>query len=253
MRMMVINPNTTMSMTDSIGRAARAAVGPDVRVEAVSPGMGPVSIEGHYDEVLASVGVVDEVRRGEACGVDAFVIACFGDPGLQAARELASGPVVGVAEAAFRAAGFAGRSFAIVTTLGRTLGRARDLVAEYGCERQCVAYRACEVPVLGLEDDEGDAYMALEAECDDVLRSTDADAIVLGCAGMGKLCGRLADHLAVPVIDGVAAGAAFAEGLVRIGMHTGKRREFARPIAKPVRGLLSGFSLEELPGGRRRN
>jgi hypothetical protein len=114
----VINPNTTLSMTRSIGEAARAAVSEGTIIEAVSPSMGPVSIEGHYDEALASVGVIDEVRKGEADGVDAYVLACFGDPGLMAARELATGPVIGIAQAAFHAASFAGRSFAIVTTLG---------------------------------------------------------------------------------------------------------------------------------------
>ena len=245
MKIKVINPNTTLSMTRSIGETARAAVSEGTIIEAVSPSMGPVSIEGHYDEALASVGVIDEVRKGEADGVDAYVLACFGDPGLMAARELATGPVIGIAQAAFHAASFAGRSFAIVTTLGRTLGRARDLVLEYGFERQCVAYRACEVPVLGLESDEEGSYQALEAECLDVLDSTHADAIVLGCAGMAKMCARLSDRLGVPVVDGVAAGAAFAESLVRIGVGTCKTGEFAAPLPKQVDGLLESFSVSE--------
>lgn len=243
-RLRVINPNTTMSMTSHIGEAAREAVPPDVEIEAVSPSMGPVSIEGHYDEALAAVGVLDEVRRGEAEGVDGYVLACFGDPGLQAARELASGPVVGIAEAAFHAASFVGRSFAIVTTLGRTLGRARDLVDAYGFSRQCVAYRACEVPVLGLEEDVEGSYRALEAECERSLDEDHPDAIVLGCAGMAAMCRRLTDALRVPVVDGVAAGAAFAAALVRIGVGSPSTGEFARPIPKPVDGLLSSFSVE---------
>jgi len=102
----VINPNTTASMTRLIGESARAVAGSDVL-------MGPASIESHYDESLAVPGILAEVARGEAEGVDGYVIACFGDPGLEAARELARGPVVGIAEAAMRTAAYLGRSFSV--------------------------------------------------------------------------------------------------------------------------------------------
>lgn len=242
MKIKIINPNTTWSMTRTIEQAARKAVSDDVKIEAVSPTMGPVSIESHSDEAFAAVGVMDEVSKGEVDGCDGYVLACFGDPGLHAAQELAQGPVVGIAQAAFHVATLVGRSFAIVTTLGRTLGRAQDLVDEYGFTRQCVAYRACEVPVLGLDEHPDAAYTSLLAECRATLEQCDADSIVLGCAGMAGMCERLEDELHVPVIDGVAAAAALVEGLVRIGARTSKRREFANPGAKEMVGLLSGFS-----------
>lgn len=238
----VINPNTTASMTDTIREAAQAVAGPDTRIVATNPSMGPVSIESHYDEALASVGVLDEVRQGEQEGADGYVLACFGDPGLHAAQELVSGPVVGIAQAAFHAASLLGRSFAIVTTLSRTLGRARDLVLEYGFERQCVAYRACEVPVLGLDSDPDGAYRALLAECESTIKDCDPDVIVLGCAGMAGMCKRLCDALHRPVIDGVAAGVTLVEGLVRMGAGTAKCGEFAEPPAKTITGLLTPFA-----------
>ena len=82
MKIKVINPNVTQSMTDKIGAAARMVAAPGTEIIAVSPRNGPVSIEGHYDEALSVVGVLDEIRSGEVEGVDAYVIACFGDPGL---------------------------------------------------------------------------------------------------------------------------------------------------------------------------
>ncbi len=242
MKIKVINPNTTWSMTRTIEQAARDAASTDVAITTVSPDMGPVSIESHSDEALAAIGVMDEVRKGELEGYDGYVLACFGDPGLHAAQELVHGPVVGIAQAAFHTATLVGRSFAIVTTLGRTLGRARDLVDEYGFSKQCVAYRACEVPVLGLDEHPDAAYDALLEECRTTLECCDADSIVLGCAGMAGMCERLEDELHVPVIDGVAAATALVEGLVRIGAHTSKRREFAAPPAKEVVGVLSDFT-----------
>src|SRR3954462_7635879 len=155
MRIRVINPNTTWSMTRLIGECASAVACAGVTVEAVSPTMGPASIESHYDEALSVPGVLTEIARGEAEGVDGYVIACFGDPGLDAARELARGPVLGIAEAAMHAASFLGRGFSVVTTLGRTTGRAWDLAEHYGMNRFCLGVHACEIPVLKLESDPG--------------------------------------------------------------------------------------------------
>src|SRR6476469_6989792 len=119
-------------MTRQIGRCAAAVAAVGTTVVAVNPEMGPASIESHYDEALAVPGLLAEIARGEQAGADGYVIACFGDPGLDAARELARGPVVGIAEAAMHYATFLGRGFGVVTTLSRTLGRARDLVSHYG-------------------------------------------------------------------------------------------------------------------------
>jgi allantoin racemase len=240
-RLMVINPNTTAEMTATIGRAARAVVGPGTVVEAVTPAMGPASIESHYDEALAVPGLLAEVARGEAEGVQGYVIACFGDPGLDAARELATGPVVGIAEAAMRTAGYLGRGFSVVTTLGRTCGRARDLAEHYGMGRACLAVRACEIPVLELETP--GATAAITEECRRAVAEDGADAIVLGCAGMAELCKHIAGEVGVPVVDGVAAAARTVESLVALGLATGARGEFARPPAKPYTGLLADFQL----------
>lgn len=152
MRIKVINPNTTASITAKIGAAARVVASPGTEIVACHPAMGPVAIEGHYDEALSVIGVLDEIRKGEADGMDGYVIACFGDPGLLAARELAKAPVLGIAEAAMHAASFMTTGFSIVTTLERTRGIAQDLVDRYGMTRFCRQVRAIDLPVLSLED-----------------------------------------------------------------------------------------------------
>jgi allantoin racemase len=243
MRIRVINPNTTVEMTRTIEVSARAAAGPGTHVDAVSPTMGPASIESHYDEALSVPGLLTEIRRGEREGVDAYVIACFGDPGLDAARELAHGPVVGIAEAAMRAAGFLGRGFSVVTTLDRTKGRAWDLADRYGVRAFCRGVHACAIPVLELDRDPAvtDRVVALGQHA---LESDGSDVIVLGCAGMADLAAVVSKRLGVPVVDGVAAGTAFAESLVRIGLHTSAREEFAAPLPKKYSGLLHDFAVK---------
>jgi allantoin racemase len=240
----VINPNTTWSMTATIEQCARAVAGPGTLVEAVSPSMGPASIESHYDEALSVPGILAEIANGERDGVDGYVIACFGDPGMDAARELATGPVVGIAEAAMHAASFLGRGFSVVTTLGRTIGRAQDLADHYGFARQCRGIHACEIPVLELETDP-DALKVITEACRHAVIEDGSDAVVLGCAGMADLCRHISDEIGVPVVDGVAAATLFVQSLVTLRLGTGKRGEFASPPAKHYTGLLSDFTTRD--------
>ncbi len=80
MRLLVVNPNTTASMTDKIGAAARGVAAIGTHIIAVNPDAGPPSVEGYYDEVFAIPGLIDEMRHAET--VDATIIACFDDTGL---------------------------------------------------------------------------------------------------------------------------------------------------------------------------
>jgi allantoin racemase len=187
MRIKVINPNTTASMTSKIGAAARAAAAAGTEIIAVNPDKGPVSIESHYDEAVSVIGLLEEVRAGEAAGVDGYVIACFGDPGLLAAREIARGPVLGIAEAAMHAASMIATGFSVVTTLERTRIISEHLVQAYGMARFCRKVRATELAVLDLEDESSDARRIIAAECRRALAEDGSGAIVLGCAGMADL------------------------------------------------------------------
>ena len=242
MRIRVINPNTTARMTALIGSAARAVAAAGTEITAVNPSFGAPSIECHLDEVWAAAGVAEQVRVGEAEGADAYVIACFGDPGLHAARELARGPVIGIAEAAFHAASLVATGFSVVTTLTRTCVIAEQLMLQYGFERRCRGIHGTDIAVLDLEDPASDAYTRILASARSALEHDRSGAIVLGCAGMAELCHRLQAELGVPVIDGVAAAVTFAEGLLRIGVSTSKRGDYAAPLVKDYAGLAAPFS-----------
>ncbi|HYQ67522.1 aspartate/glutamate racemase family protein [Actinophytocola sp.] len=230
----VINPNTSRPMTESIERSARAVAGMDVR--AVTASMGPASIESHYDEALAVPGVLAEI--GDA---DGYVIACFGDPGLDAAREVADGPVVGMAEAAMRTASYLGRGFSVVTTVDRSRGRTWDLAERYGVARFCRGVHACGIRVLDLDGDPG-ALKTIAAVCRYAVERDESDAIVLGCAGMTHLVADLTAEVGVPVVDGVQAATLAVRSLLAMGLRTGKTGEFAAPPPKPYGGLLREFT-----------
>lgn len=239
MRIKVINPNTTASMTSKIGAAARAAAAPGTEIVAVNPDKGPVSIEGHYDEAVSVIGLLEEVHAGEAAGIDGYVIACFGDPGLLAAREIARGPVLGIAEAAMHAASLIATGFSVVTTLERTRIIAEHLVEAYGMRRFCRKVRATELAVLDLEGETSEARRIIAAECRRALAEDGAGAIVLGCAGMADLTRALSHELGAPVIDGVAAAVRLVEALIGLGLGTSKLGDLAFPIKKPYAGDLA--------------
>ncbi len=242
MKIRVINPNTTAAMTAKIGEAARAVAAPGTLIEAVQPSFGAPSIEGHHDDVWGAAGVTEQVRAGEAAGADAYVIACFGDPGLHAARELARGPVLGIAEAAFHAASMLATGFSVVTTLTRTVVIAEHLVLQYGFERRCRGIHGTDIAVLELDDPASDAYARILASAREALARDRSGAIVLGCAGMADLCQRLQAELGVPVIDGVAAAVKLAESLVSLGLRTSKLGDYAAPLPKVYAGLAAACS-----------
>ena len=180
--------------------------------------------------------MLDEIRKGEADGIDAYVIACFGDPGLLAARELAKGPVLGIAEAAMHAASFVSTGFSIVTTLERTRVIAQHLVDNYGMTRFCRKIRAINCPVLSLEDSQ--SQTAILQECQKALKEDDCGAIVLGCGGMADLSIPLSHDLGIPVIDGVHVAVKFAEALVSLKLGTSKVGDLAYPTSKSYLGMF---------------
>jgi len=242
MRIHICNPNTTASMTTKIAAAARAIASTGVEIIATQPEMGPASIEGYYDEAFAVPGLLQNIRAAEAEGALAHIIACFDDTGLDAARCLATSPVLGIGEAGFHAASFIAGKFSVVTTLGRSIPIIEHNLGRYGLASRCAKVRAAEVPVLALEQKNSGACLRISDEIELAKSEDRAEAIVLGCAGMADLAAELAQKHGLPVIDGVAAAVAFAESLVRLGLHTAKLGGYASPRAKPYTGLFAGFA-----------
>lgn len=231
MRILVVNPNTTASMTAKIGAAARVVAAPGTEILAVNPATGPASIEGYYDEAIAVPGLLDEIARHEReSAIQGTVIACFDDVGLDAARSVAAGPVVGICEAAMRMASLLGGDFAVVTTLSRSVPALERLAQRYGMADRC-RVRAAGVPVLALEDP---GSGAVDRVRDHVRRAVEdgAESIVLGCAGMTDLARSLTDEMGVPVVDGVSAAVKLVEGLLALGLRTSKVGGYAPPLPK---------------------
>src|SRR5882762_2179959 len=159
-KILMVNPNTTASMTEAMAAAARTVAPPGTEISAVTSPMGPVAIEGFYDEAFAVPGLIQALLQSP--DADAGIIACFDDTGLDAARSVARFPVVGICEAALVTAGQLAKRIAIVTTLPRSIVPLEELVRRYGfADRASVT--ACNVAVLDLERAGSGAAGKLEA------------------------------------------------------------------------------------------
>lgn len=240
MRILVINPNTTASMTDKIAAAARGAARAETEIVAVNPTDGPASIEGFYDEAFSIPGVIAEINAH--ADADAIVIACFDDTGLDAARCVTDVPVLGIGEAAFHTASFIANRFTVITTLSRSVPAIENNLIRYGLATRCAKVRATEIPVLDLEDNGPEARASIADQIERAKAEDGAEAIVLGCAGMTDLTNALAREHALPVLDGVACAVALAEALTGLGVRTSKLGGYAKPRAKQYTGSAAPFS-----------
>lgn len=227
MRILVVNPNTTASMTDKIGAAARRAASPGTDIVAINPASGPAAIEGFYDEAMSLNGLLEVIRQWPDC--DAVVIACFDDTGLDAARCLTDRPVIGIGEAAYHMASMIANKFSVVTTLARSVPALEHNLHRYGLAARCARVRSSEVAVLELEHPGSDACNRISAEIGRAVAEDRAEAIVLGCAGMTDLAERLAEEHGLPVLDGVTCAVGLAEAMVRLGLRTTRLGGYAPP------------------------
>lgn len=240
MRILVINPNTTASMTAKIAAAARDAARAGTDIVAVNPADGPASIEGYYDEAFSVPGVIAEIKAH--ADVDAVVIACFDDTGLDAARCITDVPVLGIGEAAFHTASFIANKFSVITTLGRSVPAIEHNLAKYGLATRCAKVRATEIPVLDLEDNGPEARASIAGQIERAIAEDGAEAIVLGCAGMTDLTNSLARQHGLPVLDGVASAVALAEAIAGLGLKTSGLGGYAKPRPKDYTGSIAPFS-----------
>ncbi|MBW2000163.1 MAG: aspartate/glutamate racemase family protein [Deltaproteobacteria bacterium] len=242
MKIKIINPNTTEEMTADICKSAHYFSRTDTEIFCVNAEKGPVTIEGFYDEHLAIPWLIKELLKSEKHEeMDAYVVACFGDPGLYALRELTDKPVVGIAESALVLASFVAAKFSIVTIMPRIRIMLEDLVRRVGVGHRVASIRTPNLTVMDfMKDFEGCKRVLIE-EAKDTIQKDYAEAIILGCAGMAGFAAEVEKAVRVPVFDAVASAVKVAEILVDMGMKTSKVLTYQRPERKEFKGMEELF------------
>jgi allantoin racemase len=226
-RLGLINPNTDEGHTSAMREVAHRGLPEGSEVIALTAPQGPKAIESEVDSVLAAAEVVRMVQS--LSDADAYLIACFGDPGLDAARELTSAPVVGIGEAAYLAASLVSKRFAVITTLGRGVAALEDGLEERGLPRQCVGVVPLHIPVGEQGGDHPDTTEAIVDTGRQLVGQSGAEALVLACGGMADVAVRVQQAVGVPVCDGVSFGALLAFSLWRSGLRTSDAGAYRAP------------------------
>jgi allantoin racemase len=230
MRILVLNPNTSESMTAEIAEAAQAAAGPATKVVCLAPRFGTSAIDSAAESYLSAVGVMDVVATlldADAFDYDAVVLAGFGEHGRDALAELLSVPVLDIAECAAHIAHLIGRRFSVVTTLARSIAPIEDRLLLAGLDAHCASVRACGLGTAELDADPAGAVRAIVDEAAKAVAEDGADVICLGCAGMAGVTAAISSKLGVPAVDGVAAAIALAQAVVGLGLSTSKAGVYA--------------------------
>jgi len=213
MNILFVNPNSTDSMTDKVRLTAKSILPTDVNVIAVSNPDGPASIQGPQDGDLAVPGMLNVMQAHVQQQIDAMVIACFDDTGIEKARKMFKVPILGIGQAAYHASMLAGNTFSVVTTLSVSVPIIEQNINDFGVSPYCKRVRASEVPVLDLEKPGSDAEQRISDEISKAISEDQCDAIVLGCAGMTDLVNRMEQRHGLPIVDGVAAASGLAYGM----------------------------------------
>jgi allantoin racemase len=239
MRILVVNVNTTQSMTDSIAAQARTVAAPGTEIIELTPRFGAESCEGNFDSYLAAIGVMDRVLAYPD-PFDAVIQAGYGEHGREGLQELLDEPVVDITEAAASTAMFLGHKYSVITTLDRTVPLIEDRLKLAGLDARCASVRASGLGVLELEEDPARAVATIVEQAARAVAEEKAEVIVLGCGGMAGLDDQIRKRTGVPVVDGVAAAVTIAESLVRLGLSTSKVRTFAAPRPKKLTGWPLG-------------
>lgn len=200
----IINPNSTVSMTEAMLQTAQGAC-PDTQIEAWTSHDGPPAIQGPEDGAACVPPLLQLVTKASGQGARVIIIGCFDDTGLNEARAVAACPVIGIGQAAYHMAALAGARFSVVTTLPVSTPILEENIQAYGLVGSLAKVRASGVPVLALETDVDASATRVLAEIASAQAQDDIQSVVLGCAGMSHIPDHAGPQIKVRLIDGVKA------------------------------------------------
>ena len=220
MKILIINPNSSVEMSAAIQNVAEIYANGDFEVKTVPTPNAPEYIDYYIDQAIAAPGMMQIVKENEA-EYDAFIVACHCDPNLDLLKQITDKPVVGIGEASMKLATMLGHSFSVVSAGKHSIPNKRALIHKYGLDNDCASVRG---PKDDFDDPtvEGPYLNAAQIAMEEDL----AEVIVLGCAGFAGMSEKMSAELGVPVLDGVVSALIIATGLVKVGYTTSKIRRY---------------------------
>ena len=252
MRLLLINPNISESVSELIGAEAGRSASPGTEIEVLTAPFGVAYIETRFEALIGAYATAQLAAEHHE-RFDAVVVAAFGDPGLAALREVLPCPVTGLTEAALASACLLGHRFSIVAISQRIRAWYRETVQACGLDGRLASIRGLDEPLADIarvQVDEDERLLTLAERC---VEEDGADVIVLAGAPLAGLARTLRHRLPVPAVDGVSSAVRHAETLVALRPGRAQRGSFAAPPAKGHRGLPEAvLRLMETSGSVRR-
>lgn len=228
-RILVVNPNRIPGCTTLIDRAARAAASARTVVTTVAPVHGPIELDGPLAVQLSALGALERIAAHQD-DVDVAVLAGFGEPGLEAARDMVAHPVLDITACGPAFALGLGRRYAVVTSSRGAVPDVQDRLAALGLDARCAGVVATGLSVPAMIADRHATLDNVAARVTTCATELGADTVVLGCGGLAGLAAELTNRTRVPVVDPVTATVATAESLVRLGPRPPRTSTARQPV-----------------------
>lgn len=226
MKFLIINPNMSKGMTDSITEVVKRVKNPKNSIEVISNVLGFDSLESFYEYEVATVGVVRIVKTLSKGDYDGILIACFGDPGLYAIREISKIPVYGIAELTLAGCyGIAGK-YALIVAKKKAELMMETMINQYGLKDRLSGIYSVGIPVSNLSGNYDKTYSMLK---DKVAQAIDkgADTIILACAGFTPFACKIQEELKVTIVDPVTLGYKMMEAYAEIDIQPSRTGLYA--------------------------
>jgi len=232
MKIMVINPNSSVEMTEHLDRVLSQIKNPDTELTVTCPKGGPLAIESQYDEGMCLPGVMELVEKANADGYDAIILACLSDPGLEAAREISNCLVTGIEETSMHIAAMMGSKFTVLTMTDKRVPSKEAHVRRFKLENSCASVRPLGMSVAEIDADEAAARKQILRVAKQAAEEDGAEVILLGCAGMAGYAEGITEQLGVVVLDPSSLTLKVTEALVAAGVKQSKRGLYSVPPCK---------------------
>ncbi len=236
MKLLVINPNISDSVSQLIGDEARRAASPGTAITMLTARFGVAYIETRFEALIGAYAAA-ELAAEHWPGHDALIVAAFGDPGVPGLREALDIPVVGLTEAALASACLLGNRFSIVAISRRITAWYRESVEHNGLIGRLASIRSLDQPLRDIGRVQDDHARQLKALCAACVDEDGADVIILGGAPLAGLARTIKGEIPVSVVDGVSSAVRHAETLAGLAPGLARAGSFAPPPVKPNTGL----------------
>lgn len=241
MNLLIINPNTSQSVTDLIQAEASRVAAPGTNISVLTAPFGVAYIETRFESLIGAYAVATLAAEHYEAH-DAIIVAAFGDPGIDGLREALGIPVVGLTEAALMSACLLGKRFSIIAISRRITAWYRECVQANGLIDRLASIRSLDGPLEDIARVQQDHTERLKMLCMLAIEVDGADVIIIAGAPLAGLARSIKDLIPVPVVDGVSSAVCHAQTLVTLAPAAPWQGSFAPPPIKPNKGLSLGIT-----------